>query len=66
MAMKYVLERMNGVVREWYTGLSWPREQWSDVAIDAMWFDSEMDANVEINAGLLDGTPVGYEVGCDD
>ncbi|HUX16829.1 MAG TPA: hypothetical protein VMW52_10180 [Phycisphaerae bacterium] len=37
--MKYVIERMNGVTREWWTG-----QRWSQVDTDATWYDTRSAA----------------------
>ena len=36
MKKQYVVEIMNGVVREWWTGVDW-----SNIDMDAEWYDQE-------------------------
>lgn len=53
--MKYVIERMNEVTREWWTG-----SDWSDVDTDAEWSDDRHQA--EGLARLIGGEVTGFEV----
>ena len=57
--MKYVIERMNKETREWWTGSGW-----SDVDVDAKWFDSKEQAiiSLEDDPEGSCGTVTGFEV----
>ena len=53
--MKYVIERIDGQTRSWWTG-----HMWSDIDIDALWYANREDAEKECI--LVGGTVVAYQV----
>lgn len=56
--MQYVIERMDGGRREWWTC----DDVWSDIDMDAQWYNSVADAD-EVVSRIGEGVSVGYQVG---
>lgn len=59
--MQYVIQKMNGETREWYTGECSEGSMWSDIDTDALWFRDKSSADLTVKE-LSEGEVVGFEV----
>jgi hypothetical protein len=53
--MKYVIERMSDLTREWWTG-----EGWSEIDTDACWYSDPDEA--EADAECIGGSVTGFDI----